>query len=259
MDVRLGMAAWGYDHLVGALYPPGTPARQRLRRYAQVYPFVEVDSLRYAWPDDARLSEWKEQVPPDFLFVPKMHGSLTHAHKPSLGDAADWWAALSRLRDQIPCVLVQFPATFQNSPANLARVLDLMAPVTVACVVEMRHPSWKAAWPDLLAAKAVPCWPLLDGVAMPEHAGPEVGYVRIIGDRAIPKQEMGVLRRDRMDDLEALGRRVRSQPWRTCFVVVTNFFEGSAPLSIERLAAAWSLEVPDRSAAGRTDGQASLF
>ena len=259
VDILLGMAAWGYGHLVGALYPPDVPAKERLRRYACVYPFVEVDQMRYAWPSDAPLATWRDQTPPDFAFVPKMHRSLTHGEGAAFGDAADWWAALEPLRERVSCVLLQFPASFRNNEGALGQVLDLMAPIPVPCVVEMRHRSWATAWPDLLAAGAVPCWTVLDGMPLPGHADPETGYVRLLGDRSIPPDRLGALRRDRHDEMEGLGRRVSTQPWRSCRVVATNHYEGSAPLSLERLAHAWGLDPPDRPAAGRGSGQSKLF
>ncbi len=47
MSIRIGTSGWSYDHWDGVLYPPGTPARERLQHYAQRFDTVELNASFY--------------------------------------------------------------------------------------------------------------------------------------------------------------------------------------------------------------------
>lgn len=252
VEFHWGMAAWKYDHLRGALYG-GLPRSEWLSAYARVYDHVELDVLRYMWPSDASLEAWKEQTPDAFRFIPKMHQHLTHGTGQDFGSAADWWDALAPLHDRVPGALLQFPPSMERKPSAESRVQDRVASIQCTAFVELRHPSWEDWVPD---GDVVSVWRIDDGLPRSWSAHPDLGVVRFRGsDLAI----QGELQRDRRPAFDAVAQHIRQQPWRTCHIIMTNHFEGSAPLSIDRLAAALESPAPDRSRAGRAAGQTSLF
>ncbi|MGB0651766.1 MAG: DUF72 domain-containing protein [Thermoplasmatota archaeon] len=253
VDVRFGMAAWKYDHLRDVLYP-GIPKADWLQAYGRVYDHVEPNVLWRQWPSDAPLARWQDETPASFRFIPKLYRFLTHGQGDDLGTAEQWWEALAPIHDRIPGALVQFPPSFARSPTAEARIEALVGGLGCPAFVEVRHPSWYGF--DLTDLGAVPVWRIDDDLPTHWPAHPDVGVVRFRGSGL---EQMGTLVRDRGDLLAAVADKVREQSWKTCYVVMTNHFEGSGPLSIERLAHRLGVPAPDRAKAGRPGGQAGLF
>ena len=75
--VRIGTCSWADDALVRHWYPPGTPARERLRYYADRYSTVEVDSTYYRVPSESMVEGWAERTPPGFVMHVKAFGLMT--------------------------------------------------------------------------------------------------------------------------------------------------------------------------------------
>jgi uncharacterized protein YecE (DUF72 family) len=59
---RIGTSGWSYDHWEPELYPPGLPARDRLARYVEVFPTVELNSSFYRWPRPAVFLDWRAKA-----------------------------------------------------------------------------------------------------------------------------------------------------------------------------------------------------
>lgn len=249
VDIRFGMAAWKYDHLKDTLYP-GIPQAQWLEAYARVYDHVELDVLRYMWPSDAPLQAWRNQTPEGFQFIPKLHQHLTHGTGEDFGTVHEWWDAIRPLHDRIPGVLIQMPPAFDASPSNQDLIHGLIKGVGASAFVELRHSSWRS-----VETEGVRVWRIDDQIPDP----PKDATIGVVRFRGSTLDVQGTLQRDRHTMLAEVAGQVVTQPWDTCHIVMTNHFEGSAPLSIDRLAEALGVPAPDRSKAGRRDGQASLF
>ena len=73
-----GTAGWSYDDWQGPFYEAGTPKNQFLRRYAEEFPAVEVDSTYYRIPSAKMTEGWDRSTPDGFVFSPKMVGEVTH-------------------------------------------------------------------------------------------------------------------------------------------------------------------------------------
>jgi uncharacterized protein YecE (DUF72 family) len=79
-NIYYGTSSWTDKTLIASkrFYPPSvnTP-EDRLRHYAERFPFVEVDSTYYALPSERNASLWVERTPPHFVFNVKAFGLLT--------------------------------------------------------------------------------------------------------------------------------------------------------------------------------------
>jgi uncharacterized protein YecE (DUF72 family) len=75
--VRIGTCSWADDALVKHWYPTGTPARDRLRYYAERFSTVEVDSTYYRVPDEKMVRGWAERTPARFVMHVKAFGLMT--------------------------------------------------------------------------------------------------------------------------------------------------------------------------------------
>ena len=64
--IHIGTSGWSYDHWDGALYPAGTPPRDRLGIYVQHFDTVELNASCYRWPADRTFASWRERLPAGF-------------------------------------------------------------------------------------------------------------------------------------------------------------------------------------------------
>jgi uncharacterized protein YecE (DUF72 family) len=76
-DVRIGTCSWADDALSKHWYPPGVPARERLRYYAERFSTVEVDSTYYRVPDEKMVRGWADRTPEGFVMHVKAFGLMT--------------------------------------------------------------------------------------------------------------------------------------------------------------------------------------
>jgi uncharacterized protein YecE (DUF72 family) len=143
MAIHIGTSGWSYDHWEGVLYPPGTPARDRLEHYVRRFHTVELNSSFYHWPRHATFSRWRQRLPEGFQLSVKAPRGLTHARKlysPEvwLERIASCWHELDGRR---AVLLVQLPPQQPRDDARLEYFLRRLPP-WLRTTVEFRHPSW---------------------------------------------------------------------------------------------------------------------
>jgi len=140
---RIGTSGWSYDHWDGVLYPPGTPARDRLAVYVREFDTVELNASFYRWPRSASFASWRRRLPPGFVMSVKAPRGLTHAKRLYAPEAWSQRIASSwhELLDRRAVLLVQLPPNLERDDARLDWFLGLL-PWWVRVAVELRHPSW---------------------------------------------------------------------------------------------------------------------
>ena len=143
MTIRIGTSGWSYDHWDGVLYPPGTPARDRLARYVAEFDTVELNASFYRWPRDTAFASWRRRLPDGFALSVKAPRGLTHARRlygPEAwsGRIASAWHELGPRREVL---LVQLPPGLGRDDARLDWFLGSL-PSWIRVAVELRHPSW---------------------------------------------------------------------------------------------------------------------
>jgi uncharacterized protein YecE (DUF72 family) len=143
VDVHVGTSGWSYAHWDGVLYPPATPARDRLDHYVRRFHTVELNASFYRWPRTATFTGWRRRLPGGFRLSVKAPRVLTHAKK--LAEPQEWLKRIAadwhELGDKRAVLLVQLAPSQQRDDARLAQFLDRV-PDSIRTAVEFRHPSW---------------------------------------------------------------------------------------------------------------------
>jgi uncharacterized protein YecE (DUF72 family) len=143
MSIHIGTSGWSYDHWGDVLYPPGTPAADRLGHYTRSFRTVELNSSFYRWPRPAAFAGWRRRLPDGFLFSVKAPRGLTHAKRLYAPEvwveriAAGW----HELGDKRAILLVQLAPDQVRDDARLEYFLGRLPP-WIRTAVELRHPSW---------------------------------------------------------------------------------------------------------------------
>jgi len=142
--VRVGCSGWNYDDWRGRLYPEGTGKPRWLRRYAEVFDTVEVNSTFYRLASRDAVARWARDTPSGFLFAAKASRYLTHVRR--LRDLARgierYYERIEPLREsaKLGPVVWQLPASFRRDDDALAGALRMLPPGRHC--FEFRHESW---------------------------------------------------------------------------------------------------------------------
>lgn len=142
--VFLGLPVWNRADWTGELYPPGTPAAQRLAAYARIFNAVEGNTTFYATPPPTTVARWAEQTGPGFRFCFKLPRTITHDRMlvNASREAEAFLGVLEPLGSRLGPVLVQLPPRF--GPDRLPTLEDflLALPPVTTVAVEVRHPGY---------------------------------------------------------------------------------------------------------------------
>jgi uncharacterized protein YecE (DUF72 family) len=71
VKIYVGTGGWAYLE---------TSSIDKLRKYSQVFDFVEVNSTFYTYPSLSTVRSWRRRVPKDFIFSVKCNRDLTHKY-----------------------------------------------------------------------------------------------------------------------------------------------------------------------------------
>jgi uncharacterized protein YecE (DUF72 family) len=148
--IWVGCSGWSYAHWREPVYG-AAPSRTWLRRYAERFDTVEINSTFYRLPTRSAVEAWVEQTPDGFCFAVKVSRYLTHIRRLA-GTGRGFEQLLERIRPLVDAgrlgpLLWQLPGTFARDDALLAEALAELPGGFRHCI-EFRHPSWFA--PDVM-------------------------------------------------------------------------------------------------------------
>ncbi len=265
---HFGTSSWSAKSWVGNFYPPGTPARDFLACYSQIFQSVEADVTYYRIPSPSMVDGWKRRTPDGFVFSAKMPRMIVHAGQGPAPDAErvlveehvrrpteQFLSAMSRLGSRLGPLVLQFPYFNKHAFSEpglfyerLDKYLDRL-PQELRFCVEIRNKHWVTPeFLDLLRSHGA-AFVLLDLAYMPHPAEIELDlltadftYARLIGDRkkldaltdsfdrVVLDQSSGLKRW--ADFLGAIAGDVQE-----LFVYSNNHYAGHGPATTAQLAA----------------------
>jgi len=124
----IGTSGWNYRDWRGSFYPEGIPTRRWLPFYATRFDSVEINYTFYRLPTKDACAAWYDQTPEKFRFVVKLSRYITHIKR--LRDAEESWddfvERVAALKHKLGPILLQFPANFRASAANLDSVDEFL-------------------------------------------------------------------------------------------------------------------------------------
>jgi uncharacterized protein YecE (DUF72 family) len=252
---HVGCQGWNYADWVTppagsapVFYPQGTRDADMLATYARAFDTVEVDSTFYAVPSASVVDGWHKRTPARFTLALKLPREITH--EAALGKGGD--AALAEfcdharlLQEKLAAVLVQLPPQFAAAPDTVRTLARFLArlPRDLRFAVEFRHASWiEEGVVDLLNKHNV-ALALVEGEWIERRAlwqcveslTAEFAYVRWMGERDLTRFD--AVQRPRVKNLELWAEATRRLCERVpaVFAYFSNFYEGFAPASANRL------------------------
>ncbi|MGH9071893.1 MAG: DUF72 domain-containing protein, partial [Acidimicrobiales bacterium] len=147
--ILIGTASWT-DH--EPFYPAAVKGTERLKWYAEQFPYVEIDSSFYHVPKAKTTSGWVDRTPASFVFDIKAHRAMT-MHERKDGQVVEasekligWFEeSLQPLREagKLGAILYQWPPWFKPNPANFDHlVLARERHPQDRVAIEFRNRAW---------------------------------------------------------------------------------------------------------------------
>ncbi len=249
--IEIGCQGWNYTDWVTkagnktVFYPRGTRSNEMLEVYARAFETVEVDSTFYAVPQISTLENWYKKTPGDFTFSLKLPREITHENalrESSYAVLDEFCERVLILRDRLAAVLIQLPPQFDVTEENVRALLEFLPrlPEKIRFAVEFRSRDWleKSTF-DVLRKHNVGL-SLTEGSWIPrslifeaaKQLTADFAYVRFMGERDL--ERFDVVQREQDANL-ALWHEVLSEISVPTFVYFSNFYEGFAPASVNKL------------------------
>jgi uncharacterized protein YecE (DUF72 family) len=193
--VYVGTSGWQYRNWAGDFYA-GAPAKAWLRRYAERFEALEVNSTFYGQVRPATLERWRLETPADFRFSLKAHRYLTHVKRLAFEpESLERQKAAARvLGEKLAAMLWQMPRSLRYDQPRLESFLALLQRwPEVRHALEFRHASWfreevaeaLAQGGHAVCLSDAADWPLWDRVTT------DLVYLRLHGHEATYRSHYG--------------------------------------------------------------------
>jgi uncharacterized protein YecE (DUF72 family) len=271
--VDLGCQGWNYDDWTTKaggefiFYPRGTRAAEMLALYAEIFSSIEVDSTFYAIPPLSTIENWHKKTPANFTFSLKMPQEITHEHAlraSSFPILDEFCERIAELKEKLAVVLIQLAPQFAASKENaqsLRKFLERL-PREIRFAVEFRERHWLIDWTFEELEKNRVALALVEGSWIPrelvfgaiEKLAAEFAYVRFMGERDLTAFDR--VYRPQDANLRIWKEELERLQAREIFVYFSNFYEGHAPASVNKLKKLLGQETIEASA---LENQGSLF
>ena len=271
--IEIGCQGWNYSDWTtkaggeSIFYPRGTRSSEMLALYAEIFGTIEVDSTLYAIPPLATFENWYKKTPERFTFSLKLPQEITHTHalkKSSFIIAQEFCEKAKELKEKLAVVLIQMPPQFEATKENAQNLRAFLEnlPKDVRFAVEFRNRDWLVDWTFEELEKNKVALAFVEGNWIPrdlifqaiEKTKNDFAYVRFMGERDLLHFDKIYRNEDTL--LEIWKDEIAKIKAKEIFVYFSNFFEGHAPASVNKLKELLGQKVAD---ASDLENQGSLF
>lgn len=271
--INIGCQGWNYDDWttkadgVTVFYPRGTRSNTMLETYAKVFDTIEVDSTFYAIPASSAVENWYQKTPADFTFSLKMPQQITHEYnlrEPSFPMLEEFCERALLLKEKLGMILIQMPPNFEASKENAKGLRDFLAelPKQIRFAIEFRNREWLVDWTFEEMRKNSVAICLVDGDWIPrgqmfdaiENKTADFSYIRFMGKRDLTRFD--TVQREQTANLQIWKTEIERIKAQDIFVYFSNFYEGFAPASANKLKESFGQKTVEASS---LENQKSLF
>jgi len=271
--IVIGCQGWNYDDWTTRaggetiFYPRGTKSNEMLTFYSEIFETIEVDSTFYAIPPASVIENWYKKTPANFTFSLKMPQEITHEYALRQGAFEildEFCERVKDLKEKLGVVLIQLAPQFEASKENaqnLRKFLERL-PREIRFAVEFRERGWLIDWTFQELEKNAVTLCLTEGKWIPreltfgaiEKLNTDFAYVRFMGERDLTAFDK--IYRHMDANLEIWAGEIEKLKAREIFVYFSNFYEGHAPASVNKLKKLLGQEIAN---AADLENQGSLF
>jgi len=264
-ELRIGTSGWVYDFWVGGFYPTFTKSDDYLKMYSKIFNIVEIDSSFYRVPDRKTIKQWADETPADFLFTAKFRKTITADKRLTAvkEDVEYLLSCFEPMRKKLAAFVIQLPPsfTFQEGIEKLGKMISYLDP-QYRYAVEFRDVTWfrKETYDLLRASNVALAWSEIPYTKNTGVVTSDFIYLRFIGERNLPQDELGRVLRERVQQRQNWAERLKEElpKVKKAFVFFNNQFEGFGPGSVNSFRRLMGMEQIDFQRVN-LGGQQTLF
>lgn len=143
--IHIGTSGFSYANWRGVIYEEKAKGADFLKQYSRTFDSCELNGCFYRLPTVKTVERWRDEVPDEFRFCPKMSRFLTHIKR--LKEAEEpldrFFSVFEPLYTKLGPVLIQLPATLKFDPALASDFFkNLRHYKQYKFAFEPRHESW---------------------------------------------------------------------------------------------------------------------
>ena len=235
MEIKIGCTGWSYQGWSGTFYPKKLKSSEWLKYYSQIFSITEINSTFYKIPSQEIVKKWNADTPRHFKFTAKFPSIITHEKKLDKIDSEvfTFLTSLLPIHKKILALVLQLPPslTFHDAKPRLEKLLDIL-PNDFLYPIEGRHKSWftDEALNYFKQKKYCLVWNVVEGVNNPMPITSNYLYVRLIGDRSIPDNQFGKIRKNKTEVIKKWSQKLaKISDIPLALVMANNHFEGFGP------------------------------
>lgn len=182
----IGTSGFHYPHWVGPFYPPNMKPSEFLSHYVSFFDTLEINNSFYRLPEEKTFVEWREKVPPYFVFSVKASRYITHMKKlKEVGEPlGNFMRRVEALGEKLGPILFQLPPRWKVDVERLESFLQELPPGRGRrYAFEFRDTSWfrEEVYQALKRFGCSFCIYELSGVRSPHVLTADFVYVRLHG------------------------------------------------------------------------------
>ena len=270
---KIGCQGWNYEDWTTKadgdtiFYPRGTKSNEMLALYAKIFDSIEVDSTFYAIPSASSIENWYKKTPDNFTFSLKLPQEISHSyalHETSFAVLDEFCERISALKEKLAVVLIQLAPQFEASKANALNLRKFLGhlPKEIRFAVEFRARDWLIDWTFEELEKNSVALALVEGSWIPreltfqaiEKLNTDFTYIRFMGERDLTAFDK--IYRHQDANLKMWSDEIKKIKAQEKFIYFSNFYEGHAPASANKLKELFGQKTNDASS---LETQKSLF
>ena len=142
--VYVGCTGWSMKEWIGRVYPNGTKANQFLSYYGKQFNTIELNTTHYRIPTLKTIETWRQSVPKDFKFCPKVPQSISH--RSDLGMKGEginqFLTSVYELNENLGYCFMQMPPYFDISRLPMLERFLSKWSKEIPLAIEVRHETW---------------------------------------------------------------------------------------------------------------------
>ena len=241
MEFKIGCTGWSYQGWSGTFYPKKLKSSEWLKYYSQFFSITEINSTFYKIPSQEIVRRWNADTPIHFKFTAKFPSVITHKKRLVNIDSEvfSFLTSLLPIHEKISALVLQLPPslTFDEAKPRLEEMFDIL-PKDFLYPIEGRHESWftEKALEYFKQKKHCLVWNVIDKVNNPMPITSNYLYLRLIGDRSIPDNQFGKIRKDKSEVIKNWAQKlVEILDIPLALVMANNNFEGFGPSTANTL------------------------
>jgi len=140
-EVYVGCAKWNRQDLK-KFYPRGT--KDELAYYATQFNSIELNATFYNHFSEEQIEKWREKVPDNFKFFPKVHQMVSHIKRlKDVDESVEFYCyGIRAFEDKMGMVFLQLHDNFKPKTLDRLERLCEIWPKDVPLAIELRNTEW---------------------------------------------------------------------------------------------------------------------